>query len=674
MTTASSQHALRRRQPLATWSTLTVLIASAALWLGRSGSLANIGVGRLLGLLAVGLLLGVYLAEKRHSPPHRGRGNDDVPSPLDRRLLEASRQVNQSLDLERVLDTVLSQARELLDARDGSLMLVHGTRELRVSAVIGDSAANGARRAFGEGIAGRVASCAKPQLIAGTIEFAGRRVPPEAPAAPASALSVPLLDKNHLIGVLNLNAAHGQSYCEADLRVLELFSGQAGNAIANAQRFEAERLLSSRSRYLALHDPLTHLPNRAHFLARLERALADQQPHSPAAVLYLDLNDFKPINDRFGHDVGDALLCGVADRLRQALRSTDLVARLGGDEFAVLLPPASSAPTVLATAHRLLQALAEPVRAGAHSLVVQASIGAAIAEHDGNLGDDLLRRADSAMQLAKARSNNQPVLAEPSQHPAQSPPGIQLRRALASDQLELRYRPWVDLESDTPLGFEALAFLRTHQPTLSRVEPGALKDPQLAIVFDNWILEHALHPLASATDQRLDLYLSLQAPSLSDPALPSRLTEACRRAGLALDRLVLQIPERIVQNDLEHAAHRLTRLKALGLRIALDQFGSGEAPEEPLHRLPVDMLRVDPMFVSGLAQDSGAETLLGHLLGLQQALDLEIVVSGVDRLDQADRLRQLGAHLATGSYFGEPLSVAQLAASFAARPFSSQAS
>jgi len=615
-------------------------------------------------------------APTQHPPrsrPHPSRGNGDDPRPLDRRLLEASRLVHQSLDLESVLDTVLDQARELLNARDGSLMLVHGTRELRVSAVIGDSAANGARRAFGEGIAGRVASCAKPQLIAGTIEFAGRRVPPEAPAAPASALSVPLLDQDRLIGVLNLNAARGQSYCEADLRVLELFAGQAGTAIANAQRFEAERLLSSRSRYLALHDPLTHLPNRAHFLDRLERALADRRQPSPAAVLYLDLNDFKPINDQFGHDVGDALLCGVADRLRQALRSTDLVARLGGDEFAVLLPPASSAPTVLATAHRLLQALAEPVRAGAHSLVVQASIGAAIAGHNGSPGDELLRRADSAMQLAKARGDHQPVLAEPSQRPAQSPPAIQLRRALAGDQLELCYQPWVDLESGTPFGFEALAFRRTQQATLSRVEPTALKDPQLAMVFDNWIIEQAIHQLVSATDQQLDLYLSLHAPSLSDPALPSRLTDACRRAGLALDRLVLQIPERMVENDLEHAAQGLTRLKALGLRLVLDQFGSGKAPEQPLHRLPVDMLRVDPMFVVGLAQDSGAETLLGHLLGLRQALDLEIVVAGVDHPEQADRLRQLGAHLATGSFFGEPLSLAQLAASFSARTFCSQA-
>src|SRR5262245_16940045 len=248
-------------------------------------------------------------------------------------LLEAGKAINLDLDLEEVLATVMRCSLELLGGNDASVLLAHGEGELRTVAASDKSAARGARVPVGAGIAGRVAATREPLLIDGAVDRTGDPGHVDLPA-PHSAMSVPLVHRDVLLGVLNVNAGADRSYTPHDLRALSVFGEQAATALANAQLYEAQRLAASHSTYRALRDPLTNLPNRALFLDRVNRALARRRREDQSlGVLFVDCDDFKRINDGLGHLVGDQVLIALAERLRGSVRSEDTVARFGGDEF-----------------------------------------------------------------------------------------------------------------------------------------------------------------------------------------------------------------------------------------------------------------------------------------------------------------------------------------------------
>jgi diguanylate cyclase (GGDEF)-like protein len=311
-------------------------------------------------------------------------------------LLEAGKAVNSVLDLSQVLDRILAAATELLDADGGSIMLAEGDH-LVVVATAGIAAPAGALVPIGRSIAGEVASTREPLLVTGRAtaeDFPGL---PSERSAPNSAMCVPLVHRDELVGVVNVRAPGDRPYTEYDLRPLGLFAEQAAAAVANARLYRT-------ARDLALHDPLTGLANRALFVDHLDTALRRRHRHGhDVAVLFVDLDGFKAVNDGLGHLAGDELLVEVAARLRASCRDTDVVARFGGDEFAVLLDQVAHASEADEVADRVVDVFTSPFAVAGAELELGASVGAAVAAPDEDV-NDVLRRADAAMYGAKGRA------------------------------------------------------------------------------------------------------------------------------------------------------------------------------------------------------------------------------------------------------------------------------
>jgi diguanylate cyclase (GGDEF)-like protein len=321
-------------------------------------------------------------------------------------LLDAGRAVNSALDLEQVLDAILRGAVELLPAAAGSIMLLdtaEGAETLRVVATHGSAAPLGAVLPVGDGIAGHVARTREPLLIQGSASpsvFPGYQ--PRSDAA-TSALCIPLIERGELLGVLNVTAPEGREFSEYDLRAVSLFAEHAAAAIAKAHLYEAHRQQAAELAYQASHDPLTDLPNRTLLEQRVRGTLADG---APLALLFVDLDGFKDVNDTYGHQVGDRLLQAVAGRVRAAVSRDDLPARLGGDEFAIALHGVTDPEVATAVSRRLLAALDTPFTVDDLPLHISASIGVAVAGLHGSDFTVLLRSADRALYAAKDAGKN----------------------------------------------------------------------------------------------------------------------------------------------------------------------------------------------------------------------------------------------------------------------------
>jgi diguanylate cyclase (GGDEF)-like protein len=370
-------------------------------------------------------------------------------------LLNSAKAMNAVLELDEVLDVILRSALELLDGRDGSIMLAQGEDTLRTVCARGTSAARGATVAFGRGVAGRVAESREGVVVNGVLDPA-RWQAPGLPPAPLSALCVPLMHRDALLGVMNINANPGRTFTEHDLRALTVFAEQAAGAIANARLYEEQSLLASQNLYHALHDPLTTLPNRALFIDRTDHALARRQRGSRrVALLYIDLDDFKVVNDTYGHDIGDRVLISFGDRLRRSVRSADTVARLGGDEFAVLLEDVAGGAEVAATAERIVASLANPFVVDDTRVFLQACIGIADEVSGGGTALDMLRSADSAMNAGKRTGKGRITTFDVALHPVSTRrPDLEreLEDAVVGGQLSVAYQPIFDLTDNTVVG------------------------------------------------------------------------------------------------------------------------------------------------------------------------------------------------------------------------------
>jgi diguanylate cyclase (GGDEF)-like protein len=432
----------------------------------------------------------------------------------------------------------------------------------------------------------------------------------------------------------------------------------------------AEQLETSRGRleYDATHDELTSLRNRPVFHEQLRQALAT--PVAPGsglrtAVLCIDLDDFKLVNDSLGHAAGDRLLKEVGERLRGVVRLDDAAARLGGDEFAVLL--ANQAPeTAVAIAERLLSELRRPVQldsvTAAHS---SASIGIAFAEPDSTV-ESLMRDADVAMYTAKGGGKGRYVIYRPGMRQQvldRFELSSDLAVAVENGELLLNYQPIVELETGAVTAIEAL--VRWQHPTRGRIEPGRFiglaEETGLIVPVGRWILAEAC-----AQAQRLDpsddgpsMAVNISAVQLRSPTLVDDVINALGDSGLAPRRLMLELTESAVIDDYEIAAERLNALRKLGVRIALDDFGSGYTSLRQLQRFPVDVLKLDPSFVRiEMAEDAG---VLEGLVSMAHALGLETVGEGIEDESQLRRLRSANCSMAQGFLFARPMPIDDLA-------------
>lgn len=437
----------------------------------------------------------------------------------------------------------------------------------------------------------------------------------------------------------------------------------AGSISDITDRKRAEERLT----FDALHDGLTGLPNRALFLDRLERALerARRHPEALFAVLFLDLDRFKVVNDSLGHMAGDTLLVEIGKRLAQATRQEDTVARLGGDEFALLLEHVRDVAGVTRSAERIHAALGAPVRLQEQEAFVTASIGIALYDPRYQLPEEILRDADIAMYRAKESGRARHEVYDSRLH-AQAVTQLrretELRRGLEKREITVHYQPVFGIRSGAVSGFEALA--RWQHPERGLLLPAEFiplaEESGLIVPLGNFVLREACRQLAAWQAEgiaRGDQIVSVNVSSrqFSDPAFVETVAEILHETGVEPACLHLEITETVILENAEASAQMLGRLKGLGVRLALDDFGTGYSALSYLHRFPIDSLKVDRSFVSDLVGNSTRAAIVGAIVTLAHNLNMDVVAEGIETDAQREALHALECELGQGFLFSRPL-------------------
>ena len=444
-----------------------------------------------------------------------------------------------------------------------------------------------------------------------------------------------------------------------------------GGLILNTRDITDRKTLEEQLSHQAFHDSLTGLANRALFRDRLEHALARVKRSSSAlAVLFLDLDNFKNINDSLGHDHGDELLMAVTGRLLSRSRASDTVARLGGDEFAILLEDEVDEASAAVVADRIAEVMRAPFSVQGTEVFVTASIGIALGRGDGvtvsSDADALLRNADVAMYAAKARSRGQYQVFEPAMHDLlvqHLELQADLQRGLERDEFFLTYQPILDLVSGRLLSVEAL--IRWNHPTRGLVMPTefipAAEETGLIVRIGAWVLHQACAQAkawqtAYPMDPPLAISVNLSPRQLREADLADQVEAILGQTGLAPETLVLEITETGLMQDIERAVDVLRALKGLGVRLAIDDFGTGTSSLGSLRRLPIDVLKIDRSFVETMAVNAAqGQALVRAIVDLAQTLQLETVAEGIEVPTQMARLQAIGCRAGQGFYFAEPL-------------------
>lgn len=436
-----------------------------------------------------------------------------------------------------------------------------------------------------------------------------------------------------------------------------------GGVVLNSRDISERRELEDQLRHQALHDPLTGLANRALFADRIEHALARRDGgHRGIAVLFLDLDDFKTINDSLGHGMGDQLLVAVADRLRATLRPADTVARLGGDEFGVLIDEPVTAGAPEGVAERILDALAEPVLFGQRAVAVRASIGIAWSDGRRSRAADLLRDADVAMYAAKRRGKARYEIFETGMRTA-ALARLELKsdldRALVDGELVLHYQPIVDLRDGRIRSVEALA--RWNHPVRGLLAPEwfirLAEDTGQIVPLGRWVVAEACRQAGvwrRELDREVGVAVNLSARELQDPGLVDHVRGQLASNGMAPGALTVEITESAWVEEAETSGRALDALRRLGVHLAIDDFGIGYSSLGYLQRFPFDSLKIDRSFVAGLGSDQGGEPLVRSIVELGRRLEREVVAEGIETVAQLLALRRLDCWFGQGQFLARP--------------------
>ncbi|GAB3846287.1 hypothetical protein GCM10027610_064110 [Dactylosporangium cerinum] len=420
------------------------------------------------------------------------------------------------------------------------------------------------------------------------------------------------------------------------------------------------KALEDQLTHRAFHDELTGLANRALLADRVHHALERRgNPYRHLAVLVVDLDDFKTINDSLGRSVGDGMLRATADRLRTCLRSADTAARLGGDEFAMLLEHLDDAAEAARVAERVLATLRQPLSIGGREIQPQASVGIALPDPDRPPdADELLRNADVAMHMAKRQGRNRFAYFAPSMHAGlveKLDLAHDLRGAVERHELLVHYQPFVDLADGTVVGAEAL--VRWPHPTKGLIAPDRFiplaEESGLILPLGYAVLDTACRQAAAWPGLKISVNLSPR--QVQDPAVVLYVQQTLARSGLPPHLLTLEITESLLHEDAEVAQHRLGELKALGVQLAVDDFGTGYSSLSRLHDFPIDILKIPKPFVDGVAEGAERSALARAILDLAAALGLEVVAEGIEHAAQAEELRRLGCPVGQGFHFSRPV-------------------
>jgi diguanylate cyclase (GGDEF)-like protein/PAS domain S-box-containing protein len=450
-----------------------------------------------------------------------------------------------------------------------------------------------------------------------------------------------------------------------------------GGIVLNGRDVSERKAFEEQLAHQAFHDPVTNLANRALFSDRVEHALMRSQRGFPdIAIVFIDLDDFKTVNDSLGHAAGDHVLQEVARRLQIAVRPTDTVARFGGDEFAVLLESVNDSAQAADAAARILHALEIPLEIDGKQVFPRASIGICLVDRENESPEaaELLRNADVAMYMAKRDSKGSYRVFEPTMHERvveRLELRSELQRAIDEDQLALHYQPVVRLEGHEILGVEAL--LRWMHPTRGTIPPNQFiplaEETGLIIPMGRWVLETAcaegvlLHTRFPRPEP-LAMSVNLSVRQLQSESIVADVRGALEKSGLTPGALVLEITESVMMADTDFAVQRLCELKDLGVRLAMDDFGTGYSSLSYLSRFPVDILKMDRSFV-GAGENVALQSAI---IALGASLELEVVAEGIELPEQERSLHDLGCELGQGFLFARPMGPPELLKFLAGRP------
>jgi diguanylate cyclase (GGDEF)-like protein/PAS domain S-box-containing protein len=448
-------------------------------------------------------------------------------------------------------------------------------------------------------------------------------------------------------------------------------TGRATRVVGSQTDITDRREAERRAQHDAMHDALTGLPNRVLFLDRLDQAIrraSRREPTAIAAVLFLDLDRFKLVNDSLGHHVGDRLLVAVARRLESVLRPGDTVARLGGDEFTLLLDDVGDAREATVIADRVQQALCEPFHLDGRELVVAASIGIALAEQDA-LPADVMRDADVAMYRAKADGKGRHAVFDARMHERvmrRLDMESDLRRAIDDDGLQVVYQPIVQAATGRIVGFEALCRWTTLDG--AQVEPAEFvpiaEETGLIVQLGRRVLETACRELAGwrelAGGAGAFIGVNVSHRQLAEPGFADDLADVLARTGLDPRALRLEVREHDLAREPEATGRMLAQvLEEHGVRWQIDDFGTGASSLRLLHRFPGDAVKIFGALVNGMGRDRGSFEIVKAIVGLAHNLGLEVVAEGVETAAQLEHLRVLGCEFAQGYHVSQPLSAAE---------------
>jgi diguanylate cyclase (GGDEF)-like protein len=441
---------------------------------------------------------------------------------------------------------------------------------------------------------------------------------------------------------------------------------KVGEFVVNSRDITERKTLQERLKYQATHDLLTELPNRQLFLDRLGQALrrTRRRPGSKVAVLFVDLDNFKVVNDSLGHEVGDLLLVRVGERLRRCLRPEDTLSRFGGDEFTMLLENLSGPRDTVRIAERIIEELRSPFVLEGRELVLRASIGIALDNGHTKGPGELLKDADTAMYRAKEEVSGYRIFESGMYEQALRRLKVEndMRRAVEAGEFIVHYQPIVDLRTGKVWGSEAL--VRWEHPERGLLEPSQFVPvaEETGLIVPLWerVLEKSCRRAAKWQRERpraepLIMCVNLSARQLRRQDLTETVKEVLRSTGLEGRRLCLDITETLYITVLEGNTAALDELRRMGVRISIDDFGMGYSSLSYLKRLPVDTLKVDRSFVSGLGEDAEDTAIVRMIIELAHTLGISIIAEGVESEEQAEQLKEMGCDLGQGFHFAEPL-------------------
>jgi diguanylate cyclase (GGDEF)-like protein len=472
-------------------------------------------------------------------------------------------------------------------------------------------------------------------------------------------VGVPLTSGGRVVGVIGLaSGSLGRTFGSREIGALGRFAQLASIALDNAHLFAA-------AQRGALYDPITGLPNRDLLTDRVAHSLAwtRDDDAEPIALILLDLDRFKVINESLGHAVGDSLLVAVGERLQRCVRPGDTVARFGGDEFGIILDGIGGVDEARRAADRILAELREPFALGNRDWYVNASLGIAMAWPGRATPGDAFREAEVALVRAKSSPGPRYVLFEP-QMSAATLARVELendlRGALDRNELRLHYQPLVDLATDRIVGLEAL--VRWEHPTLGLIPPLSFipvaEETGLIVAIGRWVLETACRQarrwLDEMPDSPLVMSVNLSARQFDQPDLVDDIRATLHATGLPADRLELEITESVLLDEGEESATALRAIRDLGVGLVLDDFGTGYSSLSYLRRMPIDTIKIDRSFVSGIDDDNSNLPIVKAVIALAHALGIGVVAEGIETVGQLSLLRDLVCDRGQGYYYARP--------------------